>query len=145
MYRRTLPSASNRHSPIRFLMSVSIFPDRVALIPSLRCRHRLDHFLLRNWQTTSPMHAASSSSSSLATHISTSILFLWSSRGTQSAVKHPSLKMTLEFLFFRIWPPLPLVCQSCLCAVPRSQSPGFGVLCNFFFQCTRFFRNAIYE
>ena len=59
--------------------------------------------------------------SSQFTHISKSILFLWSSRGTQSAVKHPSLKMTLEFLFFRIWPPLPLVCQSCLCAVPRSQ------------------------
>ena len=30
-------------------------------------------------------------------------------------------------------------------AVPRSQSPGFGLLCNILCQCDRFLRNVIYE
>lgn len=73
-----------------------IFTDRVSSIPSLHCRYRPDRFLLRN-RNTKALHTQHPVT---FTHISNPILFHWSSRGTQSVVKHSSSRFTFKFFFF---------------------------------------------
>lgn len=115
-----------------------IFADRVASIPSLRCRY---HPIVSGWETDRQQviythHSVTFSSEFI--HISIPILFPWAFRGTQSVVKHPSSRFIMKFLFFLMWPSYHCPTNHASAAVPRYQIPGFGLLSEIFCQCDRF-------